>query len=123
MTDVRLTHNAVAGYRRLLAPGNSSSGAYSELKQACAQGRYEREAPSWLRRVCKGTDGYLLLDGDLAALPVRRGRVVACLVNPLHGVEHARQSSLPSPSSVGSSETDADNYCHQRRGEDPSSHD
>jgi hypothetical protein len=88
MTGVRLTHNAVVNYRRRLAPGSSSSGAYRELKQACAHGRYEREAPSWLRRVCKGTNGYLLLDGDVAALPVRRGRAVACLVNPKHGLEH-----------------------------------
>ena len=90
MTNVRLTHNAIASYRRLLASGNSSSGAYRELKHACAQGRYEREAPSWMRRVCKGADGYLLLDGDVAALPVRCGRAVACLVNPLHGAEHTR---------------------------------
>jgi hypothetical protein len=89
-TGVRLTHNAVVSYRRMLSPENSSTGAYRELKQACTQGRYEREAPSWLRRICKGTDGYLLLDGDVAALPVRRGRAVACLVNPLHRAEHGR---------------------------------
>lgn len=117
MTGVRLTHNAVAGYRRLLAPGNSSSGAYRELKQACAHGRYERDAPSWLRRVCKGTDGYLLLDGDAAALPVRCGRVVACLVNPLHRAERTRVNPHSNPSSVGSSEHDADNYRHKQRGE------
>lgn len=93
MTGVRLTHNAVTGYRRLLAPESSSSGAYRELKQACAQGRYELRAPSWLHRVHKGTDGYLLLDGDRAALPVRCGRVVACLVNPLHGAQHTRVNS------------------------------
>jgi hypothetical protein len=84
MTNIRLTHNAVVGYQRLLAPGNSVSGAYGELKRACARGRYEHQTPAWLRRTSKGTDGYVLLDGDLAALPVRRGRVVACLVNPQH---------------------------------------
>jgi hypothetical protein len=84
MISFRLTHNAVVGYQRLLAPGNSVSGAYGELKRACADGQYERQAPSWLSRTRTDTDGYVLLDGDLAALPVRRGRVVACLVNPLH---------------------------------------
>jgi hypothetical protein len=90
MTNVRLTHNAVVGYQRLLAPNNSIRGSYGELKRACARGRYERRAPAWLRRTCKGTDGYVLLDGDIAVLPVRRGRVVACLVNPLHVVHAAR---------------------------------
>jgi hypothetical protein len=85
MISIRLTHNAVAGYQRLLAPGNSISGSYRELGEACAQGQYERQAPAWLRRTHNDTDGYVLLDGDVAALPVRRGRVVACLVNPLHG--------------------------------------
>jgi hypothetical protein len=84
MISFRLTHNAVVGYQRLLAPSNSVSGAYGELKRACADGQYERRAPAWLRRTRNDTDGYVLLDGDLAALPVRRGRVVACLVNPQH---------------------------------------
>jgi|HubBroStandDraft_3_1064219.scaffolds.fasta_scaffold16307_2 hypothetical protein len=84
MISFRLTHNAVTGYQRLLAPGNSMSGAYSELKRACAAGQYERRAPAWLRRTRTDTDGYVLLDGDIAVLPVRRGRVVACLVNPRH---------------------------------------
>lgn len=84
MISFRLTHNAVVGYQRLLAPGNSVSGAYGELKHACAVAQYERQAPAWLRGVRNDTDGYVLLDGDVAALPVRHGRVVACLVNPLH---------------------------------------
>ena len=83
MISFRLTHNAVLGYQRLLAPSNSMSGAYGELKRACADGRYECRAPTWLRRTRSDADGYVLLDGDLAALPVRRGRVIACLVNPL----------------------------------------
>jgi len=84
MIGFRLTHNAVIGYQRLLAPGNSMSGAYGELKRACADGQYERRAPAWLRGARNDTDGYVLLNGDIAALPVRRGRVIACLVNPLH---------------------------------------
>jgi hypothetical protein len=84
MRGFRLTHNAVVGYQRRLAPGHSISGAYGELKRACAHGRYEHQMPAWLRRASKGADGYVLLDGDIAALPVRRGRVVACLVNPQH---------------------------------------
>jgi hypothetical protein len=84
MRGFRLTHNAVAGYQRRLAPGHSIGDAYGELKRAFAHGRYERQTPAWLCRASKGTDGYVLLDGDVAALPVRRGRVVACLVNPRH---------------------------------------
>lgn len=84
MISICLTHNAVVGYQRLLAPSSSMSGAYGELKRACAHGQYERQAPAWLRRTRNDTDGYVLLDVDVAALPVRRGRVVACLVNPLH---------------------------------------
>ncbi len=84
MISLRLTHNAVVGYQRLLAPGNSVSGAYGELKRACANGRYEHQAPPWLRRARADTEGYVLLEGELAALPVCRGRVVACLANPVH---------------------------------------
>jgi hypothetical protein len=84
MISFRLTHNAVISYQRQLTPGNSISGAYRELKRACAEGQYERPAPAWVRRTREDTDGYVLLDGDVAALPVRRGRVVACLVNPRH---------------------------------------
>jgi hypothetical protein len=82
MTQIRLTQNAVAGYQRVLCPANSPSGAYRELRRACKSARYTDRAPSWLRRANAGNDGYLLLDGELAALPVRRGRAVACLVNP-----------------------------------------
>ena len=84
MRPIRLTHNAVVGYQRQLASGNSISGAYGELRRACARGQYERRAPEWLQRTRGDTDGYLLLEGEIAALPVRRGRVVACLVNPQH---------------------------------------
>jgi hypothetical protein len=84
MMNIRLTHNAVVGYQRLLAPGDSISGAYGELKRACVDGQYERQAPAWLRRIRNDTDGYVLLEGDIAALPVRRGRVVACLAHPRH---------------------------------------
>jgi hypothetical protein len=31
MTNIRLTHNAVVGYQRVLAPDNSVSSAYAEL--------------------------------------------------------------------------------------------
>jgi hypothetical protein len=48
------------------------------------EAQYERQAPTWLRGTRNHTDGYLLLDGDVAALPVRRGRAIACLVNPMH---------------------------------------
>jgi hypothetical protein len=81
-TGIRLTHNAVAGYQRQLARDNSVSSAYAQLKGACARGRYACEPPVWLRRTCGENEGYVMLEGDIAALPVRRGRVVACLVNP-----------------------------------------
>jgi len=82
-TVPRLTHNAAASYQRLLAPECSISGAYRELKRACARGRFVRQAPPWLRRACADNDGYLLLEGEVAALPVRSGRAVACLGNPM----------------------------------------
>lgn len=80
MPNVRLTANAVAGYRRALRPTTSATDAYRELRRVCSDARFSPTAPSWLRER-PDTDGYLLLDGDRAALPVRRGRVVACLVN------------------------------------------
>jgi len=79
----RLTHNAVLGYQRSLAPENSISGAYGQLKRACARGRFQLRPPAWLRKTCKGTEGYLILEDEIAALPIRRGRAVACLANPL----------------------------------------
>lgn len=82
MTEVRLTHNAVAGFHRVLCPTNSLSSAYRELRRECAVARYTDRAPSWLCRTNASNDGYLVLDDETAALPVRRGRAVACLVNP-----------------------------------------
>lgn len=79
----RLTHNAVVSYKRLLSPQSSISGAYRELRQACARGEIVREAPPWLSRASSDNDGYLVLEEELAVLPIRRGRAVACLANPL----------------------------------------
>jgi hypothetical protein len=84
MRQLRLTHNAALGYQRRLAPDQSISGAYYQLKRACAGGRYEQRPPEWLRKSRGQADGYMVLDGEVAALPVRNGRVIACLVNPLH---------------------------------------
>ncbi len=79
---LRITHNATVGYQRQLAPDQSLSGAHYELRRACPGGRYEQHAPGWLRKRSNRNDGYLILAGDLAALPVRDGRMIACLVNP-----------------------------------------
>jgi hypothetical protein len=80
--EVRLTHNAVIGFHRVLCPANSLSGAYRELRRECKAARYTAHAPSWLRRTNASNDGYLLLGGEAAVLPIKRGRAVACLVNP-----------------------------------------
>lgn len=82
MPPVLLTHNAVVGFNRALCPANSASGAYHELRKACEVARYIHCPPSWLRRRNADNDGYLLLDGARAVLPIRRGRAIACLVNP-----------------------------------------
>jgi len=82
VAEVRITHNAVAGFQRVLCPASSPSDAYRELRRMCRAAHYTDRAPAWLRRVHAGNDGYLLLDGEAAALPIRRGRAVACLVNP-----------------------------------------
>jgi hypothetical protein len=82
MAEVRLTHNAVAGFRRVVCPASSPSGAYRELRRACEVARYTDRAPSWLSRAHADNDGYLVLNGEVAALAVRRGRAVACLANP-----------------------------------------
>jgi hypothetical protein len=82
MIQTRLTHNAIAGFHRVLCPTNSHSGAYHELRKACRAARYTDQAPSWLRRTHAGNDGYLLLYGETVALPVRKGRAVACLLHP-----------------------------------------
>ena len=91
MSQIRLTHNAVATFHRGLRPGDSLSGAYRALRRACEQARYTELAPSWLGAARPDNDGYLLLDGEAAALPLRRGRAVACLVNP----DVAARESLP----------------------------
>ena len=91
MSQIRLTHNAVASFHRRLRPTDSLSGAYRALRRACEQARYTERAPSWLGAARSDNDGYLLLDGEAVALPVRRGRVVACLVNP----NAAPRRSLP----------------------------
>jgi hypothetical protein len=83
MPPIRMTHNAVTAYRRALQPQESMSGAYRQLRRETAEARFTRKRPPWLRRVHRdAADGYLLLGDDVAALPVRRGRVVGCLVNP-----------------------------------------
>jgi hypothetical protein len=82
MEKIRVTHNAVTSFRRGLAPATSVTGAYRELYRACESARYSRTPPSWLRSARRDNDGYLLLSGERAALPLRRGRAVACLVNP-----------------------------------------
>jgi hypothetical protein len=82
MSQIRLTHNAVATFHRRLRPADSMSGAYRALRHACEAARYTEDAPSWLGRTRADNDGYLLLDGETAALPLRHGRAVACLVNP-----------------------------------------
>ncbi|HEY4427519.1 MAG TPA: hypothetical protein VGN08_04880 [Solirubrobacteraceae bacterium] len=89
--QIRLTHNAVATFHRRLRPADSLSGAYRALHRACRQARYTERAPSWLHTARPDNDGYLLLDGEAAALPVRHGRAVACLVNP----DVAARESLP----------------------------
>jgi hypothetical protein len=79
---IRVTQNAVTSFQRRLSPASTISRAYRELRHAVADADYTQHPPTWLRRVRGDADGYLLLDGDLAVLPVRHGRVVACLVNP-----------------------------------------
>jgi hypothetical protein len=79
---IRITHNAVTSFHRRLCPESTLGRAYRELRAAVAIARFTPDPPPWLRRVRADTDGYLLLGDDLAALPVRRGRVVACLANP-----------------------------------------
>jgi hypothetical protein len=91
MSEIRLTHNAVANFHRRLCPADSLGGAYRALQHACERARYTDRAPSWVGGGRADTDGYLLLDDETAALPVRRGRVVACLVNP----NPAPRRSLP----------------------------
>lgn len=81
MNSVRLTHHAIFSYRRL-RPESSVSGAYKALREACAEAQLCEEPPSWLRRGDQSNDGYLILHEGLAAVPVRSGRGVACLIAP-----------------------------------------
>jgi hypothetical protein len=82
MLRVRLTHNAVASFHRALCPTNSVTWAYGELRRECEAGQHSDQPPGWLRRPHPSNEGYLLLGGGNAALALRRGRAVMCLVNP-----------------------------------------
>lgn len=94
MASIRLTQNAVAGFHRVLCPTVSLSGAHRALNRACRSARFSERPPSWLTRVNPDNDGYLLLAGEEAALPIRHGRAVACLVNPARrGAEEFRERS------------------------------
>jgi hypothetical protein len=84
MPFVRLTHNAVASFHRVMCPANSLSGAYRELRSECEAARHLRQPPGWLCSPHPSNDGHLLLGGGNAALALRNGRAVACLVNPQH---------------------------------------
>jgi hypothetical protein len=88
MASIRLTQNAVAGFQRALKPASSLSAAHHALNEACKRARYSEQPPSWLQRVSPNNDGYLLIGGDAAALPIRRGRAVACLANPRPEAAH-----------------------------------
>lgn len=83
--ELRLTQNAIAGFQRLVGPASSPGGAHQALRRACRSGHFSADAPTWLVRVDDDNDGYLLLDGEVAALPIRRGRAVGCLANPTAG--------------------------------------
>jgi hypothetical protein len=72
------------GFHRSLARDSSPSSAYRELTRICSGARLIDHPPSWLTAKDSRNDGYLLLEDERAVLPVRRGRVVACLVNPRH---------------------------------------
>lgn len=79
---VRLTHNAVSGFRRAMCPFASLNSAHRHLKRTCREARFSAEPPQWLEHGASSADGYLLLPGEVAALPVRRGRAIALLVDP-----------------------------------------
>jgi len=55
--------------------------AHLHLLEACTDAWYTQGPPSWLRRIDPATDGYLVIHGGGAVLPVRSGRAVACLTN------------------------------------------
>lgn len=82
MSPVRLTHNAVASFHRALCPANSVSGAYRLLRRECEAAWHSDQPPSWVRAPHSSNDGYLLLADGNVALALRRGRAVACLINP-----------------------------------------
>lgn len=90
MVSIRLTHNAVMGFHRSLTPSSSPSRAHRELTRICSNARVIEDPPVWLTRTDSRNDGYLLLEDERAVLPVRHGRVVACLVNPRHPAAAAR---------------------------------
>lgn len=50
----------------------------------CSNAHVIEDPPAWLTRKDSRNDGYLLLEDERAVLPLRHGRVVACLVNPRH---------------------------------------
>jgi hypothetical protein len=81
MISIRVTHNAVVGFQRAMCPEESLRGAHRRLREACSLAVYIDRAPGWLRPADPSTDGYLVLHNQSAALPVRRGRAVACLIN------------------------------------------
>jgi hypothetical protein len=78
----RLTHNAVISFHRALCPSGSLNAAYVQLRRECETAQHSERAPSWLRGAHPNNDGYLLLDGGNAALALRDGRAVTCLINP-----------------------------------------
>ena len=80
MPVTRLTHNAVVAFHRAVCPEDSISGAYHRLCLALETARMSELPPTWLRHRGAPNDGYLILAGEEAALPLRRGRAVSCLV-------------------------------------------
>lgn len=82
MLRARLTHNAVISFHRALCPTGSLNAAYRQLRRECETAQRSDRAPSWLRDAHPSNDGYLLLDDGNAALALRDGRAVTCLVNP-----------------------------------------
>jgi hypothetical protein len=84
MTSTRVTHNAVCAFHRALCPSDSVTGAYRLLLQECEQALFSDHAPAWLHHSDPRTEGYLLLPGEAAALPLRNGRAVSCLINQAH---------------------------------------
>lgn len=78
----RLTHNAVLAFHRGICPEDSISGAHRRLRDAMQAGLLSEDPPSWLVGGGAMNDGYLLLEGGDAVLPLRAGRAVSCLIDP-----------------------------------------